>query len=114
MIKKQRNARALLAEVIDLDLDGKVVRAQGPDGRPFEMAELAHQVLPQDYRSVNTREARILLLEGAGAVLPPFAPNGEQGRRRDRPGRAHPGEPRLLRAGPSRGVRRRGRDSSTA
>jgi NADH:ubiquinone reductase (H+-translocating) len=30
-------------------------------------------VLPQDYRSVNTREARIILLEGAGAVLPPFA-----------------------------------------
>jgi NADH dehydrogenase len=39
-----------------------------------QIAELAHTVLPQDYRSVNTREARIILLEGAGAVLPPFAP----------------------------------------
>ena len=150
-IKKQRNARALLGEVKDLDLDNKVVKAQGPDGRPldleydslvvaagathsyfgkdefaefapgmktiedarylrdgilsrFEMAEmstdpveraewltfivigagptgvelagqlaeLAHQVLPQEYRTVNTTEARIILLEGAPAVLPPF------------------------------------------
>ena len=151
VIKKQRNARALLADVYDLDLAGKVVRAHGPDGRPvdlpydtlivaagathsyfgkdqfaefapgmktvedaryirdgilskFEMAEiatdpaeraewltfvvigagptgvelagqiaeLAHTVLPKDYRSVDTKEARILLLEGAPAVLPPF------------------------------------------
>jgi NADH dehydrogenase len=38
-----------------------------------QIAELAHTVLPKDYRSVDTREARIILLEGAGAVLPPFA-----------------------------------------
>src|SRR6478672_9897434 len=152
-IKKQRNARALLGEVKDLDLDNKVVRALGPDGRnidleydslvvaagashsyfgkdefaeyapgmktiedarylrdgilsKFEMAEmatdpieraewltfvvigagptgvelvgqiaeLAHVVLPRDYRTVDTHEARIILLEGAPAVLPPFAP----------------------------------------
>ena len=151
VIKKQRNARALLADVYDLDLDQKVVRAHGPDGRALELsydtlvvasgathsyfgrddfakfapgmktiedarnlrdqillafemaeiatdpaeraewltfvvigagptgielvgqvAELAHKVLPQDYRSVDTTEARILLLEGTGAVLPPF------------------------------------------
>jgi NADH:ubiquinone reductase (H+-translocating) len=151
IIKKQENARALLADVYDLDLDAKVVRAHGPDGREvdlpydtlvvaagathsyfgndkfaeyapgmktiedaryirdtilskFEMAEvttdpaeraewltfvvigagptgvelagqiaeLAHTVLPRDYRSVNTREARIILLEGAPGVLPPF------------------------------------------
>ena len=153
VIKKQRNARALLADVHDLDLDNKIVRAHGPDGRPvdlpydtlvvaagathsyfgkdhfaefapgmktvedaryirdgilskFEMAEistdpqeraewltfvvigagptgvelagqiaeLAHTVLPRDYRSVDTNEARIILLEGAPSVLPPFAP----------------------------------------
>src|SRR4051795_994765 len=153
VIKKQRNARALLAEVTELDLQRREVRATGPDGRPirvpydmlvvaaggthsyfgknefaqyapgmktvedarhlrdrilsaFEMAELAtdpqeraewltfvvigagptgvelvgqvaelaHRVLPREYRSVHTSEARILLLEGAGAVLPPFAP----------------------------------------
>ena len=151
VIKRQRNAKALLADVYDLDLDNRVVRAHGPDGRDvdlpydtlivaggathsyfgkdqwaefapgmktvedaryirdtvlskFEMAEittdpqeraewltfvvigagptgvelagqiaeLAHSVLPRDYRSVNTKEARILLFEGAPAVLPPF------------------------------------------
>ena len=151
VIKKQANARALMAEVTDFDLDRRVVVASGPDGRPlalaydtlvvaagathsyfgrnefaryapgmktvenarhlrdqiliaFEMAELAtdpveraewltfvvigagptgvelvgqvaelaHQVLPLDYRTVDTTEARILLLEGAGAVLGPF------------------------------------------
>jgi len=151
IIKKQENARALLADVQDIDLDAKVVRAHGPDDREvdlpydtlvvaagathsyfgkdqfaefapgmktvedarylrdailskFEMAEiatdpqeraewltfvvigagptgvelvgqiaeLAHTVLPRDYRSVNTREARIILLEGAPSVLPPF------------------------------------------
>ncbi len=153
VIKGQRNARALLADVGDLDLEHRVVRASGPDGRPLELpydtlvvaggathsyfgrdefaryapgmktvedarhlrdqillafemaelatdpqeraewltfvvigagptgvelsgqlAELAHQVLPKDYRSVDTTEARILLLEGAGAVLGPFPP----------------------------------------
>ncbi|MDT7700709.1 MAG: hypothetical protein QOJ30_3034 [Pseudonocardiales bacterium] len=151
VIRKQRNARALLAEVTDLDLENRVVRAEGPadhfvelpydtlvvaggathsyfgrdefaryapgmktieDARHLrdrilvafetaelctdpeeraewltfvvigagptgvelvgQVAELAHKVLPQDYRSVDTREARILLLEGAGAVLGPF------------------------------------------
>ena len=151
VIKKQANARAVLAEVTDIDLEGRVVAATGPDGRPlalpydtlvvaagathsyfgrddfaryapgmktvenarhlrdaillaFEMAEiatdpveraewltfvvigagptgvelvgqvaeLAHKVLPRDYRTVNTKEAQILLLEGAGAVLGPF------------------------------------------
>jgi NADH:ubiquinone reductase (H+-translocating) len=153
VIKTERNARALLADVYDLDLDQRVVRAHGPDGRDLELpydtlvvaagathsyfgkdefaeyapgmktvedarylrdailskfemaelatdpveraewltfvvvgagptgvelvgqiAELAHTVLPRDYRSVDTREARIILLEGAGAVLPPFTP----------------------------------------
>jgi NADH dehydrogenase len=153
VIKKQGNARALLADVHGLDLDRRVVHAEGPDGRPLELpydflvvaagathsyfgrdefaqfapgmktiedarhlrdrilsafemaelatdpeeraewltfvvigagptgvelvgqvAELAHTVLPRDYRSIDTREARILLLEGAPSVLPPFAP----------------------------------------
>jgi len=153
VIKKQANARALLAEVTSMDLDTKVVHAVAPDGRKlalpydtlvvaggathsyfgrdqfsefapgmktledarhlrshilsaFEMAELAtdpqersewltfvvigagptgvelvgqvaelaHLVLPRDYRSVDTTEAKILLLEGAGAVLGPFDP----------------------------------------
>jgi NADH dehydrogenase len=153
VIKKQTNARVLLADVNELDLDDRVVVAHAPDGRrlelpydtlvvaggathayfgrddfaefasgmktiedarhvrsflltAFEMAELAtdpaeraewltfvvigagptgvelvgqvgelaHQVLPGDYRSVDTTEARILLVEGLGAVLGPFDP----------------------------------------
>jgi NADH:ubiquinone reductase (H+-translocating) len=46
----------------------------GPTGVELvgQVAELAHHVLPRDYRTVDTTEARIILLEGAGAVLPPF------------------------------------------
>ena len=53
-----------------------VVIGAGPTGVELvgQIAELAHTVLPKDYRTVDTREARIILLEGAGAVLPPFAP----------------------------------------
>jgi NADH dehydrogenase len=148
ILKDQRNARVLLADVYDIDLGAKVVRAHGPDDHEidlpydtlvvaagathsyfgkdefaefapgmktiedarfirdtilakFEMAEvatdpqeraewltfvvigagptgvelagqiaeLAHTVLPRDYRSVNTHEARIILLEGAPAAL---------------------------------------------
>jgi NADH dehydrogenase len=153
VVKKQANARALLADVQTLDLARKAVTAVAPDGRAlglpydtlvvaagathayfghdewaefapgmktiedarhlrshvlsaFEMAELAedpaeraswlafvvvgagptgvelagqvaelaHEVLPRDYRSVDTREAHIVLLEGTDAVLPPFHP----------------------------------------
>ena len=51
-----------------------VVIGAGPTGVELvgQIAELAHTVLPRDYRSINTREARIILLEGAPAVLPPF------------------------------------------
>jgi NADH:ubiquinone reductase (H+-translocating) len=53
-----------------------VVIGAGPTGVELvgQVAELAHQVLPRDFRDVDTTEARILLLEGAGAVLPPFHP----------------------------------------
>jgi NADH dehydrogenase len=157
VIKKQANARALMADVKELDLDNRVVSAEAPDGRRLELpydtlvvaagathayfgrdefaqyasgmktiedarhvrsfilsafemaelatdpaeraewltfvvigagptgvelvgqvAELAHEVLPLDYRSVNTTEARILLVEGLGAVLGPFAPKLQQ------------------------------------
>jgi NADH dehydrogenase len=53
-----------------------VVIGAGPTGVELvgQVAELAHMVLPRDYRSVDTTEAKILLLEGAGAVLGPFDP----------------------------------------
>jgi NADH:ubiquinone reductase (H+-translocating) len=51
-----------------------VVIGAGPTGVELvgQIAELAHSVLPRDYRSINTRDARIVLLEGAPSVLPPF------------------------------------------
>ncbi len=57
-----------------------VVIGAGPTGVELvgQIAELAHSVLPKDYRSVDTRQARIILLEGAGAVLPPFKPELQQ------------------------------------
>ena len=54
-----------------------VVIGAGPTGVELvgQIAELAHTVLPRDYRRVNTsQEARIILLEGAPSVLPPFKP----------------------------------------
>jgi NADH dehydrogenase len=53
-----------------------VVVGAGPTGVELvgQIAELAHQVLPRDYRTVDTTEARIILLEGMGAVLWPFHP----------------------------------------
>jgi NADH dehydrogenase len=51
-----------------------VVVGAGPTGVELigQIAELAHQVLPRDFRDVNTADARIILLEGAPSVLPPF------------------------------------------
>ena len=53
-----------------------VVIGAGPTGVELagQLAELAHKVLPQEYRTVDTTEARILMLEGAPSVLPPFKP----------------------------------------
>jgi NADH dehydrogenase len=39
-----------------------------------QLAELAHQVLPKDYTSVDTTDARILLIEAGPVVLATFAP----------------------------------------
>jgi NADH dehydrogenase len=153
VVRKQANARVVLAEVQHLDLDGRVVHALAPDSGKlalpydslvvaagctdtyfgheewssfapglktledarhlrshilgaFEMAELAagpaeraayltfavigagptgvemagqvaelaHEALPREYKSVATTEAKILLIEAGPAVLATFAP----------------------------------------
>jgi NADH:ubiquinone reductase (H+-translocating) len=38
VIKDQTNARALLAGVVNIDLDGRRVSAVGPDGKPLALA----------------------------------------------------------------------------
>lgn len=51
-----------------------VVVGAGPTGVEMagQIAELAHRTLKKDFRRINTREARVILLDAAPQVLPPF------------------------------------------
>ncbi|QNN54129.1 NAD(P)/FAD-dependent oxidoreductase [Nocardioides mesophilus] len=51
-----------------------VVVGAGPTGVEMagQIAELAHRTLEKDFRRINTRHARIILLDAAPQVLPPF------------------------------------------
>ena len=51
-----------------------VVVGAGPTGVEMagQIAELAHRTLKKDFRAINTHQARVLLVDAAGQVLPPF------------------------------------------
>ncbi|WP_227467423.1 NAD(P)/FAD-dependent oxidoreductase [Nocardioides lijunqiniae] len=51
-----------------------VVVGAGPTGVEMagQIAELAHRTLKRDFRAINTRSARVVLLDAAPQVLPPF------------------------------------------
>src|SRR3954468_14044783 len=51
-----------------------VVVGAGPTGVEMagQIAELAHRTLQKDFRRINTREARVILVDAANQVLPPF------------------------------------------
>ena len=51
-----------------------IVVGAGPTGVEMagQIAELAHRTLRKDFRRINTREARVILLDAAPQVLPPF------------------------------------------
>ncbi len=51
-----------------------VVVGAGPTGVEMagQIAELAHRTLKRDFRFINTHEARVILIDAAGQVLPPF------------------------------------------
>ncbi|BAZ28572.1 FAD-dependent pyridine nucleotide-disulfide oxidoreductase [Cylindrospermum sp. NIES-4074] len=57
-----------------------VIVGGGPTGVELAgaIAELANQTLKEDFRNIDTSEARILLLEGMDRILPPFAPELSQ------------------------------------
>ncbi|AFZ26477.1 NADH dehydrogenase, FAD-containing subunit [Cylindrospermum stagnale PCC 7417] len=57
-----------------------VIVGGGPTGVELAgaIAELANQTLKEDFRNIDTSEARILLLEGMERILPPFAPELSQ------------------------------------
>lgn len=61
-----------------------VVVGAGPTGVEMagQIAELAHHTLRKDFRAINTRQARVVLVDAAPQVLPPFgAKLGEKARR---------------------------------
>ena len=51
-----------------------VVVGAGPTGVEMagQIAEVAHRTLAHDFRRINTRDARVILLDAAPQVLPPF------------------------------------------
>ncbi|WP_435742401.1 NAD(P)/FAD-dependent oxidoreductase [Nocardioides sp. SYSU DS0663] len=51
-----------------------VVVGAGPTGVEMagQIAELAHRTLKRDFRAINTRQARVVLVDAAPQVLPPF------------------------------------------
>jgi NADH dehydrogenase len=51
-----------------------VIVGAGPTGVEMagQIAELAHRTLHKDFRRINTKDARIILLDAAPQVLPPF------------------------------------------
>jgi NADH:ubiquinone reductase (H+-translocating) len=64
---------ALRGEDVDALLTFVVVGA-GPTGVEMagQIAELAHRTLKRDFHAINTKRARIVLIDAAGQVLPPF------------------------------------------
>ncbi|WP_110239819.1 NAD(P)/FAD-dependent oxidoreductase [Nocardioides gilvus] len=61
-----------------------VVVGAGPTGVEMagQIAELAHRTLKHDFRAINSREARVVLVDAAPQVLPPFgAKLGEKTKR---------------------------------
>jgi NADH dehydrogenase len=68
-----------LAELAETDAGRElyttfVVVGAGPTGVEMagQIAELAHNTLRRDYRRIDTRKARVILLDAAPQVLPPF------------------------------------------
>src|SRR6266446_615708 len=77
IFRRQKNTRVLLGEVVDVDPAARnVVLADGAAPTGVELAgaigEIARETLRNDFRSIHPEEARILLVDGAPRVLPPF------------------------------------------
>ncbi len=53
-----------------------VIVGAGPTGVELAgaMAEIAAESIPRDFRFINTASARVILIEGADRVLPPYPP----------------------------------------
>lgn len=64
---------AMRGENVDHLLTFVVVGA-GPTGVEMagQIAELAHRTLTRDFKAISSRQARVVLVDAAGQVLPPF------------------------------------------
>src|SRR2546427_805962 len=62
VLSSQKNAQVLLGDAADIDAESK----RGA------LAEIANQTLKHDFRRINPRNARIILMEGGGRVLTAF------------------------------------------
>src|SRR3954454_14520275 len=64
---------AMRGENVDALLTFVVVGA-GPTGVEMagQIAELSRRTLKRDFRAINSRNARVILVDAAGQVLPPF------------------------------------------
>src|ERR671918_191830 len=82
IFKRRRNVRVLMAEAAGMDDDGESRRASltfgvvgaGPTGVEMagQIAELARDTLRRDFRAIDPREGRVLLIEAADRVLTGF------------------------------------------
>ncbi len=61
-----------------------VIVGAGPTGVELAgaMAEIAHHVMPRDFRFIDTKSARVVLLEGGPRVLPTYPPDLSESARR--------------------------------
>ena len=61
-----------------------VIVGAGPTGVELAgaMAEIARRVMPRDFRFIDTKSARVLLLEGGPRVLPSYPPDLSESARR--------------------------------
>jgi NADH dehydrogenase len=77
-----------------------VIVGAGPTGVELAgaMAEIARDVMPKDFRSIDTTMTRILLLEGVDRVLPTYPQDLSEKARAQRPGSGPAGSRRCRRA----------------
>ena len=95
VLKKVKNVEVFLGTVSDIDVENKRVFAQLLDSTQTydydslivaagagQISELANRTLAEDFRHINPKDARIVLVDAAPQVLPPFGKNlGEKAKK---------------------------------
>ena len=71
VLRDRPEVTTLLARVTGVDRQARAVTLE--DGTGI-VADLAHRVLPREFRRIDTRTSRIMLIEAGPRLLPVFAP----------------------------------------